>query len=300
MKERVALAVGGGVVAVGIGLWALVAPGASGQPAASSSSRPAQTVTPSPTDARSDVITADGEAGLHLVFNAEFTGDKLDTSTWATCYPWLDVPSGCTNFNNGEVEWYLPAQDQVRGGALHLVAEPKATEGTSKSGAPEEYACRSGMVSSFPSFRFKYGLVKIVARIPDGEGLWSGLWLAAANEKWPPEIDMLERWGPPSNIAGVYMHPTGVKNKHEALDRVHLSQSLAATLDSGWHTFSILWTAQKVTWYVDGQQVMTATSHIPHQLMYIIANLADFKTGAGACNGQLLVRSVKVWQQPAH
>jgi hypothetical protein len=89
-----------------------------------------------------------------LTFDSAFSGSQLDPSVWGTCYPWW--PSGgCTNFGNThdrELEWYKASQDQVSDGALHLVAQREPTLGLSKSGAPKEYACRSGMVTTYPSF----------------------------------------------------------------------------------------------------------------------------------------------------
>ncbi len=40
-------------------------------------------------------------------FNAAFSGNQLDTSKWATCYPWAAGP-GCTNATTKELEWYTP------------------------------------------------------------------------------------------------------------------------------------------------------------------------------------------------
>jgi beta-glucanase (GH16 family) len=145
------------------------------------------------------------------------------------------------------------------------------------------------MVSSYPGFRFEYGYVSMVAQIPTGTGLWSGLWLAATNLKWPPEIDMLERWGPPRNITAAYFHPVGTR-----FTGVHLSQALAAQTATGWHTYSVMWTETQITWYVDNQQVFVVTKNVPHQAMYLLADLADYVTGA--CTGQLAIRSIDVWQ----
>lgn len=288
------------LAAVGAVVWALVAPGASAGPDASASDGITWSASASPSvsaTASAQETQAVATAGMHLVFNQTFRGKKLDKATWGTCYPWMDAATGCSNFGNNEDEWYLPSQDRVGAGSLHLAAQPRATQGTTKAGAAKLYACRSGMITSFPSFRFKFGYLSVVARIPDGPGLWSALWLAAANKQWPPEIDILERWGPPGNVAGVYFH-TKAAPKHAI--EAHLSKEMTATLSAGWHTFSILWTASQVTWYVDGQQIMVVRNHIPHQLMYLIANLADSKAVPGGCNGQLLIQSVQVWQKPAH
>jgi len=116
------------------------------------------------------------------------------------------------------------------------------------------------------------------------------LWLAAADLKWPPEIDILERWGPPADKAGVYFHPLNAPP-----DITHLSPAMLAGLGSGWHTFSVSWTSQKIIWYVDSVPLMVITSNIPHQLMYLVADLADY-TKTGGCSGELLIKSIDVWQ----
>lgn len=233
--------------------------------------------------------------GWPLIFDGQFTGQRLNTSAWGTCYPWAAQGSGCTNFgkDNHEREWYLPSQVRVSGGVLHLVAQHIPTSGRDAHGMPMEYACRSGMVTTFPSFRFKYGYVQIVARIPSGPGLWPALWLAAANLKWPPEIDIFERWARPRNRTGVYLHPVGAP--------LVIGHPATADLSVGWHTFSLLWTSSKLAWFIDGNRVMTVYQNIPDQPMYILADLASYgdQRAPGECDGTMLIRSVKVWRVKA-
>lgn len=228
---------------------------------------------------------------MHLALDATFTGSKLDTTIWDTCYPWANQSQGCTNFDNtNETEWYMPSQVTVSNGELNLTARKAATPGLTKSGASKEYACRSGMVTTHPGFNFEYGYVQVVAHITNGSDLWPALWLAASNYDWPPEIDLLEHWGPPTSISGVYFHPVSA-------DQVVMRVPKSVDVTSGWHTFAVDWTASKVTWYLDGQVILTVTQHVPHQKMYFIANVAAFVDhGQDPCTGTLRIRSVEVWQ----
>lgn len=231
---------------------------------------------------------------FRLVFQSNFAGQQLNATVWDTCYPWADTLTGCTNYNNPEYEWYLPSQDRVTHGVLHLVAQQLPTEGRAADGAPMEYVCRSGMVNTYPGFRFEYGYVKVVARLPFKPGLWSALWLAAANLKWPPEIDMIEYWGRRTRSAGVYLHPD---------DGIRITAYPAVpNLSLGWHTFALDWTPYQLTWSIDGQVVLTTSHQVPHQPMYFIADLAYTSTnpaliesGSG-CNGILEIKSVQVWR----
>jgi beta-glucanase (GH16 family) len=228
--------------------------------------------------------------GWRLTFNQGFSGKKLNTKVWSTCYWWARPGQGCTNTGNSneEKEWYQPSQDQVSGGELHLVAKPESTEGTNGNGKPEKYYCRSGMVTTNTSFNFEYGFVQFVVRVPYGSGLWPALWLSASNHKWPPEIDLLEHWASQTN-AGVYLHPT--KGARQG-GRVNLPSNFS----EGWHSVSLYWTKTRITWYFDGHQVFTATKDLPQQKMFLVMNVADTSTAPGTCNGTMLVKSVQVWQ----
>jgi beta-glucanase (GH16 family) len=225
-------------------------------------------------------------------FASNFSGKSLNTSIWATCYPWMNVATGCTNFGNlDEQEWYLPSQDQVSGGILHLVAQPIATKGTNAAGQPETYRCRSGMVTTLPGFSFEYGVVQVVAQIPSTAGLWPALWLLASDEVWPPEIDMLEQWGPPDPGLSETFHP----DDYDVVSADPTTGNLAI----GWHTFTLQWTPTSLTWWIDGKEDLTTSSDIPAQEMYFIADLADYTLlGSNPCNGSLLIQSVKIWQAP--
>jgi beta-glucanase (GH16 family) len=223
------------------------------------------------------------------VFSATFSGSKLNTKTWDTCYPFLpNFNGGCTNFgNNMEAEWYMPSQVKVSGGAVHLVAQRKSTVGTTSTGAQKVYGCRSGMITSYPGFKFQYGFVQVVANIPHAKGLWPALWLAAANGKFPPEVDMVESWGVKVEAAS-FFHPVTGK-----VSRAKYSPALTR----GWQTYSLSWTKSKLKFYVGSKLVMTVSRNVPHQPMYFIADLAEYLPAkAGYCAGQLQIKSVKVWR----
>jgi beta-glucanase (GH16 family) len=223
-----------------------------------------------------------------LKFNAGFSGSKLDTSMWGTCYPW-EAQSGCANYGNSNLEyqWYQPSQDEVQGGTLNIVAQQTPTEGLSSSGGPEGYSFRSGMVTSFPSYQFQYGYLQVVARVPTAKGLWSALWLAAANEQWPPEIDIMEHWDNQAKF-WQYYHPSNAPRENG---------SSATTNLSGWNTFGLYWDQSQVTWYVNGKAVFTTSRNVPQQPMYFLANVAVYENAIVGSDDTMQVKSVKVWQR---
>ena len=297
----------GVLIVLAIAIWDVGLPGHHGGSSASTGSiaaSPGPVVVPTQSESTAPAIPGVIQIKGTPDWSATFTGKTLDRSVWSTCYPFYDQDS-CQNFGNStkEGQWYLPSQDQVHDGLLHLVAERKTTQGTTANGAPKTYACRSGMVTSYPGFNFEYGYIQIVASIPTASGLWPALWLAATNLKWPPEMDIVEAWGPNYHyhqfFAGAYFHYSGLSGQPTGS---HKDISPASTA-MGWHTFALSWTKTQLTWLVDGKAVYTVHEHIPHQKMYFIANLADAVNPkdpvvpTGDCNGSLLIKSVQYWKE---
>jgi beta-glucanase (GH16 family) len=227
-------------------------------------------------------------AGWKLAFDPSFSGSQVSASTWSTCYDWATPSVGCTNNPAAEKEWYIASQVGESGGTLNLTAKQETTQGQDSNGAAKTFTCRSGMVTSKPGFNFTYGLVEVTAKLPYGPGLWPALWLAATNDQWPPELDIMEHWYSEPQ-AKVYDHTIGSKY-------IGGPVPTPANLSAGFHTYSLLWTKDRVTWYLDGAQVFTTTSYVPQQAMYFIANVADDSTAAGACTGTMQIQSVKIYQ----
>lgn len=234
----------------------------------------------------SSVPTPKGEPA----FDATFKGSKLSTKLWDTCYPKMaSYNGGCQNWGNTqEAEWYLPSQVKVSRGRVALVAKRTQTVGATSTGAQKIYECRSGMITSYPGWKFKYGFVQVVAKIPHGKGLWPALWLAPTNGKYPPEIDMVESWGVKVS-AGSFFHPD--KGHHPTRSRY------SPALTDGWQTYSLSWTRNKITIWVGKRKVLTVSKNIPRQEMYFIADLAEYLPAkSGYCGGEMLIKSVKVWK----
>jgi beta-glucanase (GH16 family) len=281
MRRRHKLAVGVPVMALAV-LWGL---GISAGPRSGAPTASAATLTRAVPRAASAVPTPRGKPA----FNATFHGSHLNTKIWDTCYPLQpNYNGGCRNFGNPEeAEWYQPSQVKVSGGSVRLIAQRKKTIGATSTGAREVYGCRSGMITSYPGFKFEYGFVQVVANIPHANGLWPALWLAAANGKFPPEIDMLESWGVNANTGSFYHPAIGHRS------RAYYSRKLTL----GWHTYSLSWTKSRLAFYVDKKLVLSVTKNVPHQRLYLLADLAEYLPAKrGYCTGQLMIKSVKIWK----
>lgn len=230
-------------------------------------------------------------ANWKLGFSTDFPGTALDTATWAECYPWSPSPPGCTNFGNSdEREWYLPSQVHVADGQLALAAQRTPTEGADVDGNPKTYTCRSGMVTTYNSFNFQYGVVQVTARLPFGQGLWPAIWLIPADGSWPPEIDIVEHWDTRATASATLHY--GKQNSQQR-GTVPFPQA-----DQGWHTYTLYWTQSSITVYYDDTLALTTTKNIPHQPMYLLLDLANENNSPGSCDGTMYVKSVNIWEKP--
>jgi len=68
----------------------------------------------------------------------------------------------------------------------------------------------SGVITSYDSFRFRYGRVEMRAKMPAGKGLWSAFWLLNAyyhqDQPEDPEIDIIEAIGDRTTVANQAYH----------------------------------------------------------------------------------------------
>lgn len=131
------------------------------------------------------------------------------------------------------------------------------------------YDYTSGLLTTEKSFAQKYGYFEIRADIPTGNGVWPAFWLLPADQHQIAEIDVMEN----------------VNGDDEVHQTVHTGQSGAAVADgfatpvkdlaAGFHTYGMMWTAETITWYIDGKAVASiATPADMHTEMYMLVNLA--------------------------
>ena len=207
-----------------------------------------------------------------VVLDESFDGDTLNTSIWNTCHWWAD--HGCTIASNDELEWYLPEQVSVSDGTLRLTADRGRTRGSDG----KDYEYRSGMVTTGPTssdseakVSWTYGTVEARLRVPAGRGLWPALWMLPASGESRPEIDIMEVIGQDPGQSIMHFHPSD-RSEESPSKRYRLpGESLA----EGWHTLRLDWLPERLTFFVDGEEVWRVTGdQVPDEPMYLVINLA--------------------------
>lgn len=218
---------------------------------------------------------------------------------FATRYVYAD---GALDHLNDEWSRYRDRDNHVftaRG--LSLVAR---TSGTLGPGAIE-----SGMLRS--RWSGEYGVFEIRMKVPPGRGLWPAFWLNPQDQKWPPEIDVVEivnNGRDDTRHSFHFLHPDGAPDARARLDR---DQTFTPGVDyaGGFHVFTVEWTPERVRHLVDGKLIADRAYRWTHEdgsdggPAHVLVNLAvggkwpGPPQRAGDFPAALEIEYIRVWQR---
>lgn len=201
-----------------------------------------------------------------------------DPTKWLTRYPYASpADGGSTNAGTHDLQWYVGAQTDESGGQLHLSAARQTVVG-----AGTTYNYVSGLVASSPAFVFTYGYIEWSARIPAGQGLSPGLWMLAADNSFPPQIDIVRFVGQSPTVANMGLYP----GTPTAIGTPNLGTFTGPNYSLALHTYALDWQAGSLTWYIDNVQRFQVTgATVPAVPMYLLAGLAVGGDLPGAPDG---------------
>jgi beta-glucanase (GH16 family) len=187
----------------------------------------------------SPLLSGQNENGNWVpTFGDEFNGAELDLSHWAPHDP-----------RGQQAKSFAPETVVVSGGQLHIAA--------------------GGVVSTFGTFSQTYGRFEIRCRVPAGRGLRPRFLLLPVAPGPLPEIEVFETTGSsPSKV--FFANRWGT----EQTERSFGDSFIGPDLSTGFHTVSIEWDRQKITWFIDGKEKFVSVDGVPRQPMYLLLDLA--------------------------
>jgi len=153
---------------------------------------------------------------------------------------------------------------RIEAGALVISATPTPAALQEVVGRP--YV--SGLITTEPSFRQRFGYFEMRARLPAGRGLWPAFWLVSLTHAGHFEIDVFEMLG--------HEPQTIYQSTHRGDHGVHLRRDVGFDTTADWHRYGLKWTPDALVWYVDGKETARTDGTMFRDAppMYMLANLS--------------------------
>ena len=185
--------------------------------------------------------------GYKLFWSDEFDGPSLNTDNW-TC----EIGRGSNGWGNSELQYYTdrPENVDVRDGKLVITARKESYQGATAT---------SARLITLGKVYFKYGYIVASIKLPKtANGLWPAFWMMGNDFKskgWPNcgETDILEMG-----------HSNGFNNRQETFlngachwgepDHRYYARDINnkySVQDGEFHTFTCIWTEDKISMYID-------------------------------------------------
>ncbi len=196
------------------------------------------------------------EGYTRMIFHDEFDGEGLpDDRYWGYEVGYV---------RNGENQYFTEARREncdMYDGVLHInVREDReylesigiTQEYLDETGIPDRWYTSASIITK-DKVSFLYGRIDVRAKLPAVKGTWPAIWLMPNDSKyggWPRsgEIDIMEQVG----FDPDWVHFTAHTSKNNGVNNKHHNQMRVPTCHTDFHVYSLEWSPEKLTWYVDG------------------------------------------------
>jgi beta-glucanase (GH16 family) len=258
---------------------------------------PTPSPTPEPTPDPAVVPTPIAWQGYSKVWEDEF--NTLDPTVWR------------------RVLWHqshTPAVDEIF-----------ASNGTLKLATKRTYGYRPSEVSTdvtqAQTKAWQYGYIEARVKMTGGRGFWPAVWMLSSTHRWNPiwptpacvqptclsaELDIFEGQGTEPNVFYGTLHRNSANVYGPDYQNNENNRQVTGTnLYDSWHTVSVKWTADRITWYLDDQPLHSLTPYdsTPQPMFLILSattgGWAPGNTPDSTTPNDLIteVDWVRVWQQ---
>lgn len=188
--------------------------------------------------------------GYAMVWSDEFDKPGLpDPAKWA-----YDTGMNKQGWHNREKQYYSgprAANAEVRDGRLVITARKEQMTGAADWGGQ---AYTSTRLLTAGKQDWTYGFFEIRAKLPCGKGTWPAIWMLGSQGDWPAggELDIMEQTGKEPTKVFSTTHTTSGSGGNGSGAATQVSDACTA-----FHTYQMLWTAQQVSFGIDGKTHFT-------------------------------------------
>ncbi len=223
-------------------------------------------------------------ANRTLTFNDEFT--NFDKQKWGVGY-YYGIALANTSYSLMNERQTFSAKN-VRSVGSELFIETRREDAKGKRWNPTigfidgEFDYTSSLINTGSSFRQKYGRFDFKVKMSQSAPVTHNIWMVG--EKQTPMINVVTFGNDKKNIRVGSVSNNGAKTV--TVDGANFSE---------YQIISLIWTANSLTWFINGKEVYTQKSDIPQEPMYI--NISSNVVAEGDTpNAQLAIDWVRVYE----
>ncbi|WP_430812221.1 MULTISPECIES: glycoside hydrolase family 16 protein [unclassified Carboxylicivirga] len=206
-------------------------------------------------------------AQWELCFDDNFETKQLNKEKWITAYYWGKALLNKTYVLDNERQFFKDTNICINGGGAQISTKNEKVAGlawTTQHGfVPKEFDFTSGLISTGQSHRQLYGKFEAKVKVNQVQPVQHAFWMVG--EKMAPQIDIFrfEDANAKSFTAG-----TQLLNGKGA-ERISKTVT-GASFDKGYYIYSLEWTQDRISWFINGVKVNEQTQNIPSSPMYIV------------------------------
>ncbi|HUX96091.1 MAG TPA: family 16 glycosylhydrolase [Bacteroidales bacterium] len=195
-----------------------------------------------------------------LTFSDEFEDDKLDTNKWITNYYWGEKLLHDRYSVESDLQAYTEKDNfELQNSVLKITTKPQKITGkvwsADKGFSTKEFSYTSGIVCTGASFRQKYGTFTAKIKLGDPNAK-NAFWMLA--DKITPHIDVCR-----TSKGKVWFDHFTTKGRNS-------KTSIGSRYTGDFFIFTLEWSADKLVWKINNTVVLTQTSDVPQEPMYVL------------------------------
>jgi len=223
-----------------------------------------------------DFVNTSGSSGpeYKLIWSDEFSGaagSGINSKFWTGRYCGQSQDNGGGTCHNNESQYFTPAaitlDGTTQGSAVITTTRiaSKPTDAGACLNSSNNCSFTSGRFDTQGKVSFLYGKIEARIKMPTGSGNWAAFWAlgnSITTDGWPVsgELDIAEQWRfQPNRNSGAIHYSTGADGccDNHTYD---VSEVFGPDYSSEFHTYSMTWLPNSVTFAIDGATFLTETS----------------------------------------
>ncbi len=203
-----------------------------------------------------------------VVFEDDFTSNKLDTGKWMTRYYWGDKLIGDAYALEGDKAFPTDGKNiEISGSTLKIITRKEKVTGKIWKQpfgfVPQEFDYSTGLISSAKSHRQKYGKIEAKIKVNFAKPVSFNFWMASENNL--PHVDVLKLSEKKSKVDMAHHYgdlKKGAESRSADFSGLDVSQDF--------FIYTLEWTKDKLIWKINDVVVNEQNGNIPNEDMYLV------------------------------